>query len=106
MKVKVESHVDEVLRSKDEKLQTAMEAVALTAESYAKIACPVDTGRLRNSISHTSDAESATIGTNVEYAIYVEMGSSQQAPDGYLGIALTEHLKQYQQMIENELNRK
>ena len=36
--------------------------------------CPVDIGRLRNSITHSLNKgdKSVSIGTNVEYAIYVE----------------------------------
>lgn len=49
-------------------IETALEKVGLMAERNAKLACPVDTGRLRNSISHTHDKNTAYIGTNVEYA--------------------------------------
>ena len=49
-------------------VERALEKVGLTAERNAKLACPVDTGRLRNSISHTHDKNTAYIGTNVEYA--------------------------------------
>lgn len=60
-------------------IEIALEKVGLTAERYAKLACPVGTpestgkkgyvgGTLRNSISHTHDKNTAYIGTNVEYA--------------------------------------
>lgn len=49
-------------------IETALEKVGLMAERNAKIACPVDTGRLMGSISHTHDKNTAYIGTNVEYA--------------------------------------
>lgn len=49
-------------------IETALEKVGLTAERNAKLACPVNTGRLRNSISHTHDKNTAYIGTDVEYA--------------------------------------
>lgn len=38
----------------------------------------VDTGRLRNSINSDSDDLIAVIGTNVEYAIFVDQGTSKQ----------------------------
>ena len=43
--------------------------------------CPVDTGNLRNSITHTVDGagQKTYIGTNVEYAPYVELGHSQES---------------------------
>ena len=45
----------------------------------------VDTGRLRASIDYEmiSDDE-AVVGSNVEYAPYVEFGSRKKAPEGYL----------------------
>ena len=49
-------------------IERAMEACGLVAEGYAKAKCPVDTGRLRNSISHAAKGNSAYIGSNVEYA--------------------------------------
>lgn len=59
----------EILAALGEQLGVALEAVGLKAEGYAKRKAPVDTGSLRNSISHAvSEEESvAYIGTNVEY---------------------------------------
>lgn len=46
----------------------SLEIIGLTAERYAKELAPVDTGRLRNSITHEVDAKDVYIGSNVEYA--------------------------------------
>ena len=44
---------------------------------------PVDTGRLRNSISHAVSGDDVYIGTNVQpYAIFVELGTGIYASDG------------------------
>jgi HK97 gp10 family phage protein len=53
-------------------------------EGDAKLRCPVYLGNLRNSINHKVDEEelSVTIGTNVEYAPYVEFGTGEYAEDG------------------------
>jgi HK97 gp10 family phage protein len=50
---------------------------ALNVEGGAKQRCPVDTGRLRSSITHQVDADGlgAVVGTNVEYAAKVEFGT-------------------------------
>lgn len=40
-----------------------LEKVGLLAEGYAKQLCPVDTGRLRNSITHALDGEAPAITT-------------------------------------------
>ena len=58
----------------------------------------VDTGRLRNSISHTVDGESAYIGTNVEYAPYLELGTEKITAHHYLKRAVTEHKDEYKRL--------
>ena len=61
----------QILSALEKGIKNGLEAIGLTAETYAKKATPVDTGRLRNSISHTVDGEAAYIGSNVEYAAFV-----------------------------------
>lgn len=55
----------------------ALERCGMQGEGYAKDLCPVDTGNLRNSISHRVDEgeKAAYIGTNNEYAPYVELAT-------------------------------
>lgn len=86
-----------------ETVQVALEAVGLQAEGYAKRLCPVDTGLLRNSITHTSDEDTAYIGTNVEYAAYVEYGTSRTAAQPYLKPAANDHQQEYKKIFETYL---
>ena len=71
----------------------AMEIIGMNAEKYAKALCPVGTpestgkkgyigGTLRGSITHVATENSVTVGTNVFYAPYVELGTGPffQAP--------------------------
>lgn len=88
---------------KDGAIARALEVIGLVAEGYAKRLCPVDTGRLRNSISHTRDEDSTYIGTNVEYAPYIEFGTSRRKPQPYLKPAATEHADEYREIVEQEL---
>lgn len=62
------SHVADVKKYTAEAIERALESVGITAEAYAKLNCPVDTGRLRSSITHVVDDKAVYIGTNVEYA--------------------------------------
>ena len=102
--VDVESHADEVLNELHSKMETALEMIGLKAEGYAKGYCPVDTGRLRNSISHTADNDSAYIGTNVEYAVYVELGTVKHPqPAHFLKQAVENHIDEYKQTAESVL---
>ena len=50
--VRFEDHSDEVLDALDDGMIRALEAIGLQCENYAKRKCPVDTGLLRNSITH------------------------------------------------------
>lgn len=83
-----------------EQIAQALEAIGLTAEAHAKELCPVDTGRLRNSISHARDDDSAYIGTNVEYAAYVELGTSKMKPRPYLRPAAQNYSEEYKRLTE------
>lgn len=81
----------------DRALVAALEEVGLVAEGYAKRACPGDTGRLRNSITHIVDegTRHVIIGTNVEYAPYVELGTRRQKPQPFLKPAANDHYSTY-----------
>ena len=70
MPVEFNSNLDAVLNGSQEAIERAAEIIGGMAESYAKELCPVDTGNLRNSITHTTEDEGHTvvIGSNVEYA--------------------------------------
>lgn len=85
----------QVKQSMEQAKARALEAIGLQAEGYAKRLCPVDTGNLRNSISHANDKDSAYIGSNVEYAPYVELGTKRMKPRPYLKPAATEHSDEY-----------
>lgn len=91
----------------DEEFQQACERaltrIGLQAETYAKRECPVDTGNLRNSITNAVDDKSAYVGTNVEYAPYVELGTSRAKAQPFLKPAATEHTDVYRQIVESEL---
>lgn len=137
----------------ESQMERALEAIGITAEGYAKKKCPVDTGLLRNSITHAVgglsfsgsfhasygsnthtvknkktgkmetkrySANSAKagsvsfgsisgtvgskgdntvyIGTNVEYAPYVEMGHRGYAGKHFIRSAIEDHIDQYKRL--------
>lgn len=99
------SNKDAILKETQEKINKALEICGGMAESYAKADCPVDTGRLRNSITHaqTGDQEE-TIGSNVEYAPYVELGTSRMSARPFLAPAAEGHAAEYEAVIRKELS--
>lgn len=90
----------EVLKAMQKAKKNALEAIGLTAEKYAKKETPVDTGRLRNSMAHAVDDNAAYIGTNVEYAPYVELGARGRKPVKMLTRAATEHTDEYKKLAK------
>ena len=102
IKVKFEDNTDEMKHKKDEAVERALEMIGMQCENYAILACPVDTGRLKNSLTHKVHAkeESVVIGTDVEYAPYVEMGTSRMSAQPYLRPAVSNHMDEYASMAE------
>ena len=93
----------EVLSALDKAIEQGLEAIGLSAEGHAKKETPVDTGRLRNSISHAVDDKAAYIGTNVEYAPYVELGAQGRKGKHMLQRAATEHTAEYKRLLEEAM---
>ena len=98
-----ESHIGEIMDALPEQIEQALTAIGMTAETHAKELCPVDTGRLRNSITHDVEGQTAIIGTNVEYAAYVELGTSRMGARPYLAPAAQNYTSEYKAIAEAAL---
>lgn len=96
-------NTDEVLSALENAKKRGLTAIGMAAEGHAKKETPVDTGRLRNSISHATDDEAAYIGTNVEYAPYVELGARGRPGVHMLQRAASEHADEYKRIMEDAL---
>jgi HK97 gp10 family phage protein len=100
MNVTFKDNSAEILKAFEQATERALEKIGLVAEGYAKKLTPVDTGRLRNSITHEVDGNDVYIGSNVEYAPYVELGTSKQKAQPYLKPAATEHTETYKNILK------
>ena len=123
----------ELSRAKSRTLET----IGLKAEGYAKRLCPVGTvestgikgyrgGTLRDSITHAVNGDVLSVGSNIPYAAFVEMGTGPHfepppdwetftskrgsgvgrgyvKPRRYLQPAIEEHAGEYKTIAENEL---
>lgn len=100
-----EDNSEEVSQGIVRAIDRALEEIGLAAEGYAKRACPVDTGNLRNSITHAvvSAEDAVYVGTDVEYAPYVEMGTRRTAAQPFLRPAATEHGPTYRSILRRNL---
>lgn len=129
MTVNFKDNSGAVLSAFHSAVEKALEKCGIVAEGYAKKLAPVDTGNLRNSISHKVDPEEPAvyIGTNSSYAAYQEFGTGIYTEGGrdtpwvyqdekgnwhwtrgnkaqpFLKPAVADHARQYRQIIEQEL---
>lgn len=87
----------EVLNDKQKAIKIALESIGIQAENFAKKDCPVDTGRLRNSIANQVEDNTVYIGTNVEYAEKIEYKAH------FLRDAATTHGDLYRSIVEKAL---
>lgn len=131
--IKIEDHSDEVLAELHNRIPVILKALGIEAEGNAIKEITdikaVDTGRLRNSITFvTKDAQGSPngqpgekakpedyaphgsvasgeiyIGTNVEYAPYVELGTSRMAARPFLRNAISNYGEDYKRIIEEGL---
>lgn len=116
----LENNKDAVLRELDRKVDKTLTMIGLQAVGYAQEYAHVDTGNLRNSIQSEVDMsdDSVVIGTDVEYAPYVEFGHLQEvgrfvpkikkrlvqpkAPAyPFLRPAIEQHLEEYKRIAED-----
>lgn len=105
--VQVKDNSKEVLEDLASKMPVILEMLGQAGENNAKFEITalgaVDTGNLRNSISHADDGTYAYIGTNVEYAPYVEMGTVRMPERPFLRNAVLRHQEEYRNIMEEGL---
>ena len=105
MAVEIHDNSKEISEDIKSALLRGLEKCGLTAERFAKKLAPYDTGNLRNSITHeVDDGEPAVyIGTNVEYAPYVCLGTIHMKAQPFLKPAVAANANTYRKIIEKEL---
>ena len=127
----LEDNTKAVLAQIEGGIERALERMGMQGEGYAIDLVPVDTSALKTSIKHKVDtAESSVyIGSNENYAPYVELGTGiyaeggggrptpwayqdekgewhhtrGQEPQPYLRPAIEDHKQTYRNILEDEL---
>lgn len=135
VKIDVKSNREIFEQAAQQAIENAMEQCGLLAEGYAQMELTkqnaVDTGNLRNSITHkvvdnTNDV-AMYVGTTVEYGPYVEIGTGKYVKGGrqdpwafqdakgdwhmtsgmkarpYVKPAIADHVKVYKEVIKDAL---
>lgn len=129
MEVNLIDNSEEVLTALKNAVLRALTRCGLEAEGFAKELAPYNTGALKNSISNkvVAGEQAVYIGTNLEYAPYVELGTGKYTSGGrpdpwvyqdgngnwhhthgqrakpYLKPAVANHKQTYQNIIKDEL---
>ena len=119
---------DKVIKATNEQIAKALEECGLLADGYAKLLCPVDTGALRNSITHQVWKDEMHVGSVVQYAPFVELGTGKYVSGGrktpwfyvddegvghvtegnqprpFIKPSIADHISDYKQVIKDELS--
>lgn len=85
-------------------LTKGLTKAALLVERDAKIFVPVDTGLLRTSITHLVEGDQAMVGTSVEYAANVELGTDKQKAQPYLQPAFDKNREDIKEILMSDIN--
>lgn len=100
----VQNNKDEVLRLVKQATDSALWSIGAEMEGNAKdYETRVDTGRLRNSISHAEADDTVYVGTNVEYAPVHELGSRKISALHFLQKSVSDHIDRYKAILEAAL---
>lgn len=89
-----ESNIPQAKRRLQQAQRRALEAIGVYVTGETQLRAPVDTGNLRASYTHRVDAKgkAVDVGTNVEYAVFVEKGTRHQQPQPHLTPAAEENV--------------
>ncbi len=100
------SHKAEVEKATNQAIAQMLEAWGEVAQGFASANCPVDTGNLSQSIDYSHDDDTMYVGTNVEYAEFVEMNDQAHHDVGkahYLRDSVATHLDVYRNIASTYL---
>lgn len=127
--VKINDNVQKVLEELDAKIYTALARCGREAAERAAALAPIETGELKQSMTYQIKGDTAYIGSNVEYAAYVELGTGKYYPGGrktpwtyqdgngewhmtngqraqpFLKPAIEDNLEQYRAIIKDEFSK-
>ena len=97
------NRIPDVMKAAEAAKKTALQAAVVFVHGEAVVRTPVDSGNLKNSLAFEVGNDEGRAGTNVEYAPYVEMGTSKQDAQPYLRPAVDENIPQITSIISGIL---
>lgn len=116
IKIEITDNSKEVLEAFQNAIDRGLEAIGASAEEHAiqnvtKVVYDtpergyIRTGNLRNRITHKvlPDENAVMIGEALEYAPYVELGTSRMKPRPFLKPAVENNKDEYRNLIKDSL---
>jgi HK97 gp10 family phage protein len=107
MEIKISSDAEKILRefnfieTVEKDVSKLIKNTLHNIERDAKKSCPVDTGRLRGSITtNIISTYSGETGTNVEYADYVNSGTRYQQAQPYFDSAVEKNEEKFNEKLD------
>lgn len=111
MEIKIDDHSGNYMQAFNAQLMVALEAIGIHIEGEAKEELEntprrIDTGNLRNSISHQLEPmeNCVVVYTNVNYAHYVHEGTVNMTPNRFLKNAVDRNKDQINSFIKDALS--
>jgi len=97
---------DEIVESVESAIEASLTAAAMVVQGRAILLCPVKTGNLRGSIVFSVDVPALTayVGSNVEYAPYVEYGTVNMDEQPFLHPALIQSYREVHDIIRGAIS--
>ncbi len=84
-----------------EQVSSNLKKVTLSVERDAKVFCAVLTGTLKRSITHKFIGNhEAIVGSNIEYAPHVELGTVKWSGKPFLRPALAKNMKDIKKILK------
>lgn len=101
MSVEFKSYSKEVLNAEKQAVEKALTAIGVKWQQNVTPNVPVDTGRLRASMKYEVQAgqKQVIVGSDVEYAPYIELGTRNQRAKPYLKPSILNNINDYKQIV-------
>ena len=103
--MKMDWRGDKVIRAAEQAKKKALTEAALIVEGQAVSLAPVDTGNLKNSITHQVKGDEARIGTNTDYGPYLEFGTRKMPAQPYLRPAMDKNKNNIQKILADMIGK-
>jgi len=103
--MKYDNNFKLVIDSISNNKKAILKEAGMIIEGQTKLRCPVDTGNLRNSYNHRviESEDKVLIGTNVDYAYFVEFGTSKQPAQPHLNTGFISSIKDIERLINDKM---